>query len=561
MFSHVNPNLLPHLDPQLLPNLKAHQTRNSTSKQAREPDSVSSSGGSLCSWSSSSSSSSSSNSSSRENHEEIKIKPVEREHRQSDCIKLFSVPPPLVNNSALVRQRAKDQLAAASIATGASLPLMLGGRSRCVVNLLSDDAESPEPGKPNYQEDDQPIDRMPRKSASPKNTARRAEQRRQNMSVSVVRPVVSNPAPFPEPEPASQKPSSGPEVTGQRFKPDDSSLWPTGPHRTSSIIDDFMALDNSRLLSRSSTSEQLMQSDLLLLGNRFDASLAFNHPRAVADDELVEQQARHQLLLFKREELELNRGIRRQHRFVVAKLEERRRGLQIVHSVWVQRNFRHAIEKLVDLYHQGLIFTDTSTSRASQLKSGPQNGATLSSLNTPIVVDVISVIILRPKLWNLDVCRLLLPILINDLLLVFQNHQQTRIASRSPEEDSMHYEYYTEVALKALKLIMNQFGSVIKSTLDSERDVKRLLAGGVDLSREERVNKCLDCRKLLIEAQQVVAKGLTSSGNRHNKLASLYREIQQSFEALQLRSSPAEESKLRSRSSANVQPCNSHPRG
>lgn len=363
--------------------------------------------------------------------------------------------------------------------------------------------------------------------------------------MSVVRPVPSNPALIAESPPAPQKLLAGPEVIGQRLKLEDSSVWPPpiGNQRMSSIIDELMALDNSQLMSRSRTCEQLMQSDMYLLGERLEASLAFSNPEAEVDEEPNEQQAKHQLLLFKREQLELNGGIRRQHRFVVAKLEERKRGLLIVQSAWMERDFKHAIERLVDLYHQGLIYTNTGVSKSEELKSDSRIGASLSSLNTPIVVDIISVIILRPKLWNLDVCRLLLPILINDLLLVAQNSQQTRIVSRNPEEDSMHYEYYTEMALKAVKLILNKFGPVIKSTLDNERDVNHPLISGVDLSRELRVNKCLDCRRLLMEAQQVVAKGLTSLGHRHNNLASLHREVQQLFETMQLRSSLADDPK------------------
>lgn len=564
MFNYENHELLPHLDKNqmsILNQPKVQQTtryNSNTNKHARE-NSITSSGGSLCSWSSSSSS----RESRAENEERLVGQQTannkqQQQQQQDNCVHLFSVPPPLVNNSALVRQRAKDHLAAATIATGASLPLMLGGRSKCIVNVLSGDEpksfglkELDSINNNDYDDNDEEKEKvkeinqliraakeMSRKPASPKNTAMRAEQRRQNMSVSVVRPVISST--YPLIEPAHPNAAATNKTGKQLCKLEDSDLWPRLGTQKSSIIDDFMALDNNRLLSRSVTSEQLRQNDILLPGTYLlEGDFSSNLQQSLPDDELVKQQTKHQLLLFKREELELDRGIKRQHRFVVAKLAERTRGLQIVHSVWVQRDFKHAIEKLVDLYHQGLIFTNCNNNNSaidSKLNPGnnPGTALTLSSLNTPIVVDVVSVIILRPKLWNLDICQLLLPILINDLLLVAQNNQQTASSRGFNIEKSAQYDYYTEVSLKALKLIINQFGSMIKCTLDSEKDTKRLLIGGVDLSREERLNKCLACQRLLIEARQVVANcsQSLSSCKRRNKLAGLCRDIQQSFEAM-----------------------------
>lgn len=548
--------LLPNLDQFLMSNSsqKEQQTRNNSKyapRQASE-DCLSSSGASLCSCSSSSSSTAVLS----QSKEKICANKDDKKRgsvgiSRETCIQLFSVPAPLINNSALVRQRAKDHLAVASLATGASLPLMIGGRSRCVVNVLSDEPDLSDKGTISTKADEMPQQQQQQPNG-PRNTAIRAEQRRQNMSVSVVRPIVSSAAPICEPfsKPINQSSDTTASGNLRRAKLEESPLWPAHEFaQKSSIIDDFMALDNSRQMGRSSTREHLMDptGEMLLLSGRFEDSLSFGS-QAPPDDEFVEQRARQQLLLFKREELELNRGIKRQHRFVVAKLEERKRGLQIVNSVWVQRDFKHAIEKLVDLYHQGLIFTNncpqsrptvSSANKFSIPSSSAPATATLSSLNTPIVVDVISVIILRPKLWSLDICQLLLPILINDLLVVYEHHRNQSISSslRGNEQEPHQYEYYTEVALKALKLIINQFGPVIKNTLDSEKDSKRLLAGGVDLSREERLNKCLSCLKLLMEAKQVIAKGSQSflgSASQHNKLAALYREIKQSFEALQL---------------------------
>ena len=405
-------------------------------------------------------------------------------------------------NSTLVHQRVSvsDHLAAASVRTGASLPLMIGGRSKCVVNLIGS-SSSPSPPSPSPSPPAQSVEPKAGRAqearrlvvVGPQNMAIRAEQRRQNMSVSVVRPVINT---------TSQQQQS-PEQKGN------------------SIIDDWMSFD--KRISRTSNSnlldELILSSKLGRVGlSQADQSAVLNSAQQFLRSE---QEARQQALILKREEGELNRGIKRQHQFVLAKIEERKRHLQIIQSVWVQRDFKHAIEKMVDIYHQGLIFTPKQQSmnpvdplQKSSTVTVRGRESQLSSLNTSLVVDVVSIIILRPKLWTLEICQLLLPIMINDLLM------QTS------------YEYYVETALKALKLILTHFSSVIKNTLESLKENVRLV--GVDLSREDRINKCVACYRLLLEAQTVLAsRRMLNEGLGQCKLGALYRELQTLFSSLE----------------------------
>ena len=52
----------------------------------------------------------------------------------------------------------------------------------------------------------------------------------------------------------------------------------------------------------------------------------------------------------------------------------------------------------------------------------------------------------------------------------------------------LQYESYVTGASAALKLILKNFGSVIRSNIDTPSTTV-----GVDISKEERLNKCLDC--------------------------------------------------------------------
>lgn len=352
---------------------------------------------------------------------------------------------PAINNSALVRQKvsAKETLALASMNTAASLPLVMGAKS----------------------------------VVCEKHQTGHLSSCRANM-VSVVRPVVHSSSSGAD----SISISGSGKTTTKQQQQLEGVCWPpnaaSANTRLGTIMDDFMALQYKfNGSSKLSPGDELLSSasSIVVLDNSMGDLRAFSERQA------SEQEARQQMILFRREEYELNRNVRRQHRFILAKLEERRRQLQIVHSVWHQKDFKLAIETLLDLYQQGLIYSQVMDS----------DKQTLSSLNTCLLVDALSVITLRPKLWTLDVSQLLLPVIVSDLL-----------------SQDLRYENYIELGLKSVRLILTSFSQVIVSTLqlrESTNSTSSSFSKQIDLSFEERTNKCLNCLKLLMEAKSMLA--------------------------------------------------------
>lgn len=493
-------------------------------------------------------------------------------NNEKNHILLFNLPP-AVNNSTLVRQRAsaKNLLAATSVTTGASLPLMIGGRSKCVINSIEADSElgtdeGADSNRRRFLVSPSQLSSLEKptcttmshtlmSNAGPKNTALRAEQRKQGTNmVSVVRPVMAS---------AAERVNFDQQADLTRKKLDGhdsdftSSSWQCQVQLSGgSILDDFIQLEqriNSNKLASSATMHDLHGTDMLMM-----EKLNFH------SSEPTEVQQRQQLALFRREEFELNRFVRKNHRFFILKIEERRRNLLIIQSLWFQRDLKHAIEKLVDIYHQGLIFTtdcDYGPIKANQPQRFDDINRTsgsktiLNSLNTSLVVDVLSVLILRPRLWSLDICQLVLPILNNDLLVQYQN--------KVSKENNM-YEYYSEIGLKTLKLILTNFSSVIKTTIETQKECAKLLTG-VDLSREDRLNKCLNCYKLLLESKAIiVGSSLQSTTIKHRtnqpfggKFGYLYRELEQLLSLFSCSPSAAQSS---SSSSSTSSPSNSEHR-
>ena len=113
-----------------------------------------------------------------------------------------------------------------------------------------------------------------------------------------------------------------------------------------------------------------------------------------------------------------------------------------------------------------------------------------------VVVDLLSVIVLRPSIWNLDLCNILLPS-IGTLLL-------------------SKYESYVNNSAAALKLILKNFAPVIKSNIDAPGNTV-----GVDISKEERANKCMDCYRELVK----IRSGILKRQNIQGKAGHNYKEL------------------------------------
>merc|ERR1712055_12695 len=132
----------------------------------------------------------------------------------------------------------------------------------------------------------------------------------------------------------------------------------------------------------------------------------------------------------------------------------------------------------------------------SSIIKGHSNMMAVDFNDPSLIVDLLSVIILRPSIWNLDLCLNLLPT-IGELLL-------------------SKYESYVNSSAAALKLILKNFATVIKSNIDQPTSTV-----GVDISKEERANKCMDCYKELVKIRSGILKRQTMQG----KAGHAYREL------------------------------------
>uniref|UniRef100_A0A3P8RHS6 Katanin p80 WD40 repeat-containing subunit B1 n=1 Tax=Amphiprion percula TaxID=161767 RepID=A0A3P8RHS6_AMPPE len=122
--------------------------------------------------------------------------------------------------------------------------------------------------------------------------------------------------------------------------------------------------------------------------------------------------------------------------------------------------------------------------------------AAVSINDLSIVVDVLNIINLQPSLWKLDLCTTVLPQI--DKLL------------------QSKYESYMQTGCTSVKLIMKHFwGSDL-------RHAEGTPSVGVDISREERHQKCRLCCKQLKNLSNIV-KNKAAQVGRHG---STFRELQ-----------------------------------
>lgn len=165
-------------------------------------------------------------------------------------------------------------------------------------------------------------------------------------------------------------------------------------------------------------------------------------------------------------EAEVLNSMMRGHESMMAVLTNRHRSLQIIYSLWHNKDLKAAVDSAVAM-------NDLS-----------------------VIVDLLGILTLKPTMWNLDLCNSLLgPI--GDLL-------------------QSKYEMYITVGCSALKLILRNFASVIKSNVEAP-----LHTIGVDVSREERYHKCLSCYEKFTTIRGILLKKQTTPG----KLGALFREM------------------------------------
>ncbi|XP_069031186.1 katanin p80 WD40 repeat-containing subunit B1 [Embiotoca jacksoni] len=158
--------------------------------------------------------------------------------------------------------------------------------------------------------------------------------------------------------------------------------------------------------------------------------------------------------------------IKKGHDTMCVMLSSRHKNLQTVRAVWAREDIKSALDSAVSM-------NDLS-----------------------IVVDILNIINLQPSLWKLDLCTTVLPQI--DKLL------------------QSKYESYMQTGCTSLKLIMKHFWMLISDTLKAAPSV------GVDITREERHQKCQACCKHLKNLSPVVKNKALQVG-RHG---SAFRELQ-----------------------------------
>ncbi|KAK9542159.1 hypothetical protein VZT92_000045 [Zoarces viviparus] len=158
--------------------------------------------------------------------------------------------------------------------------------------------------------------------------------------------------------------------------------------------------------------------------------------------------------------------LKKGHDTMCVMLRSRHKNLETVRSVWAREDIKRALD------------------------------AAVSMNDLSIVVDILNIINLQPSLWKLDLCTTILP----------------------PIDQLLHskYESYIQTGCTSLKLIMKHFWMLISDTLKATPSV------GVDITREERHQKCRSCCRQLKNLSNVV-KNKAEQVGRHG---SAFRELQ-----------------------------------
>ncbi|XP_040014501.1 katanin p80 WD40 repeat-containing subunit B1 [Xiphias gladius] len=167
--------------------------------------------------------------------------------------------------------------------------------------------------------------------------------------------------------------------------------------------------------------------------------------------------------------------IKKGHDTMCVMLSSRHKNLETVRAVWAREDIKSALD------------------------------AAVSMNDLSIVVDILNIINLQPSLWKLDLCTTILPQI--DKLL------------------QSKYESYMQTGCTSLRLIMKHFWMLISDTLKAAPSV------GVDITREERHQKCRACCKQLKNLSNIV-KNKAAQVGRHGS----------AFKELQLLMAPLEDS-------------------
>jgi len=159
-------------------------------------------------------------------------------------------------------------------------------------------------------------------------------------------------------------------------------------------------------------------------------------------------------------------SLSKDHKSIMNILKERQRNFNVIETLLINKNFKSAL------------------------------GAAISMNDEVILSDLLTVITERPNLWSLEVCALLLPS-ISSLIQ----------SSNEP---------FISVAFKAIRDILQFFMPVIKMNIQRQPS-----SIGVDITQEERYNKCRKCHNILMDIRSFVLKRQTVQGN----IGNLFRQL------------------------------------
>ncbi|XP_008187002.1 katanin p80 WD40 repeat-containing subunit B1 isoform X1 [Acyrthosiphon pisum] len=264
---------------------------------------------------------------------------------------------------------------------------------------------------------------------------------------------------------------------------------------------------NESLSKRPSSLPVFRQNDHFAYGNKYTSPQSQrkiipdeitslpHHKRLLADDYLVTPEHKKTDIIAKKFELPLDdfgelknvctnslnnvmydeeeivEILSKNHKSTMGVLKERQRYLNIIQTLWTNKNFKCAVNSAV-------------------------------SMNDDAVIsDLISIITQRPNLWCLDVCSMLLPS-ISDLI-------------------QSGNEAFINVSFKAIRDILQYFMPVIKNNIQRPPS-----AIGVDIMQEERYNKCRKCQNILMDIRSFVLKRQTVQGNLGNVFRQLHMLLQ-----------------------------------
>ncbi|GBG73053.1 hypothetical protein CBR_g12770 [Chara braunii] len=120
--------------------------------------------------------------------------------------------------------------------------------------------------------------------------------------------------------------------------------------------------------------------------------------------------------------------------------------------------------------------------------------------NHSVLVDVLSACMDKSEIFTLEICALLLPLL-KDLL-------------------TSQYDRYLTVALSVISLLLKSFGSIIQETRLAARP-----APGVDLSGEQRLDRCNKCYEGFVSVREILEPLVRRGGDAAQAASELHMAL------------------------------------